>query len=171
MKASTYNVASAFGKETEWGSIEKGKKADLLLLRENPIHNIQHLNSISLVFKDGRMLVPDSILRESPEAIVQRQVNAYNAKNIEEFMNTYSADVELYDFPQKVFVKGSDEMKKIYGKLFSESPSLYCEIENRIVMGNTIIDKEKVRRGKQIIHAVAIYEVVGGKIKKVTFIE
>ena len=86
-------------------------------------------------------------------------------------MNTYSADVELYDFPQKVFVKGKDEMKKMYSKFFSESPSLYCEIENRIVMGNTIIDKEKVRRGKQIIHAVAIYEVVGGKIKNVTFIE
>ena len=171
LKASTYNVATAFGKEKEWGSIEKGKKADLLLLQKNPMENIQHLNSISLVFKNGRMLVPDSILRESPEAIVQRQVNAYNAKNIEEFMNTYSADVELYDFPQKVFVKGKDEMKKMYSKFFSESPSLYCEIENRIVMGNTIIDKEKVRRGKQIIHAVAIYEVVGGKIKNVTFIE
>lgn len=61
-------------------------------------------------------------------------------------------------------------MKNTYAGMFLRVPNLYCEIEKRIVLGNKIIDKEKVRMGKETIHAVAVYEVEKGKIKKVTFI-
>ena len=62
-------------------------------------------------------------------------------------------------------------MRDNYAGMFSNVPNLYCEIEKRIVIGNKIIDKEKVRAGKETIHAVAVYEVEKGKIKKVTFIQ
>jgi hypothetical protein len=39
------------------------------------------------------------------------------------------------------------------------------------VFNNKVIDKEKVRVGKDTIHAVAIYEVEGGEIKKVIFLD
>ena len=35
-------------------------------------------------------------------------------------------------------------MRDNYKKLFSDSPNLHCEILNRIVLGNTVIDHEKV---------------------------
>lgn len=41
---------------------------------------------------------------------------------------------------------------------------------NRIVLGNTVIDQEKVRTGSGTIRSVAIYDVERGKIKPVTFI-
>jgi imidazolonepropionase-like amidohydrolase len=171
LKTATINVARGFGREASWGSIEKGKKADMVLLSKNPLTALQHLNSIEMIFKDGKRLMPDSILMESPEAIVQRQLNAYNARDIDAFLNTYSDDVELYDFPATLSLKGKAAMRKSYEGMFKGVSNLYCEIEKRIVLGNKIIDKEKVRAGNRTIHAIAVYEVENGKIKKVTFLE
>jgi imidazolonepropionase-like amidohydrolase len=171
LKASTINCAIGFGKEQQWGSIEKGKMADLVLLNKNPLESLQHLNSIHSIFKNGKMMSLDTIVSESPEAIVQRQVNAYNARNIDAFLDTYADDIELYDFHSNSPDKGKETMRKNYGEMFKQTPNLYCEIEKRIVIGNKIIDKEKVRAGKETIHAVAVYEVEKGKIKKVTFIQ
>ncbi len=171
LKASTINVAKAFGKEKTWGSIEKGKKGDMVLLSKNPLESLENLKSITMVFKDGKPLMADSILIESPEAIVQRQLNGYNARDIDAFLDTYSDDVELYDFPATLTSKGKAAMRKNYEGAFKQVPNLYCEIEKRIVLGNTIIDKEKVRVGSRYIHAVAVYEVENGKIRKVTFIK
>ncbi|HSN61751.1 MAG TPA: amidohydrolase family protein, partial [Ferruginibacter sp.] len=171
LKAATINTAIGFGKEKLWGSIEKGKQADMILLNKNPLDSLQHLNQIEMVFKNGMLLLPDSIIKESPEAIVQRQLNAYNARNIDAFMDTYADDVELYSFPNKFISKGKEEMKNNYNAMFKSLPNLYCQVVNRIVNGNVIIDKEKVRFKNGFIEAVAIYEVANGKIKKVTFIQ
>ena len=171
IKASTINPAIGFGKEQQWGSIEKGKLADLLLLQKNPLEALQHLNSIESVFKNGKQLIPDSIIKETPEAIVQRQLNAYNARDIDAFMDTYSDDVELYDFPNTLTTKGKENMRKGYEGFFKNATNLYCEIEKRMVIGNKVIDHEKVRAGTSTLRAVAVYEVEKGKIKKVTFID
>ena len=171
IKASTLNPAIGFGKEQQWGSIEKGKLADVLLLKKNPLESLQNLNSIEYVFKNGKQLIPDSIVKESPEAVVQRQLNAYNARDIDAFMDTYSDDVELYDFPNTLTTKGKANMRKGYEGFFKNTANLYCEIEKRMVIGNKVIDHEKVRAGTRTLRAVAVYEVENGKIKRVTFID
>jgi imidazolonepropionase-like amidohydrolase len=89
IKASTINPAIGFGKEQQLGSIEKGKLADMLLLLKNPLESLQHLNSIEYIFKSGKQIKADSLIKDSPEAVVQRQLNAYNARNIKAFMDTY----------------------------------------------------------------------------------
>lgn len=124
-----------------------------------------------MVIKDGKILMPGEMVKESPEAIVQRQLNAYNARNIDAFLNTYADDIKLYEYPNKLLSEGKDAMRKNYEGFFKNTSNLYCEIENRIVQGNTIIDKEKVRAGNTTLNAVAVYEVADGKIKKVTFIQ
>jgi imidazolonepropionase-like amidohydrolase len=171
LKASTINPAIAFGRANETGSIDIGKKADLILLDKNPLESIHHLQTISLLMKNGVTFEPDSLINESAEAIVQRQLNAYNARNLEAFLDTYSDDVELYSFPAKLESKGKEGMRKDYGSMFTSLTNLYCQIESRIVQGNVVIDKEKVRIGKNYVYAIAIYEVNKGKISKVTFIQ
>jgi hypothetical protein len=171
LRAATINAAIGFGKDKLWGSIEKGKQADMILLDKNPLDSLQNLNQVAEIFKNGVMLMPDSIVKESPEAIVQRQVNAYNAKNIDAFLETYDDDIELYQYPVKLLATGKKAMRENYAGMFKSTPNLYCQIVNRIVNGNTVIDQEKVRFGKEFIEAVAIYEVLNGKIKKVTFIQ
>jgi len=169
LKASTINAAIGFGKGKIWGSIEKNKIADLVLLNKNPLESLQYLNSIQSIFKNGKMLHPDSLIRETPTAIVQRQLNAYNAHNLDAFMDTYSDNIELYDFPGKQATKGKEEMRKKYAGFFS-IPNLYCEIIKRITIGNKVIDHEKIRAGNETFLAVAVYEVDKGKIIRVTFI-
>jgi hypothetical protein len=63
-------------------------------------------------------------------------------------------------------------MRKIYVELFNNSPGLHCEILNRIVQGNVVIDKERVQFAKgRVIEGVAMYQVEAGRIKKVYFVQ
>jgi hypothetical protein len=107
---------------------------------------------------------------ESPEKIVQIQVEAYNNRNIDAFLATYDDNIKIYDFPNIFRYEGKEKMKKIYSSLFKEVPNLLCEIKKRIIMGNKVIDEEYVRVNDEFISAVAIYEVKNNKIIKVTFI-
>ncbi|CAD7800032.1 hypothetical protein CHRY9390_00572 [Chryseobacterium aquaeductus] len=106
-----------------------------------------------------------------PENLVQKQVNGYNARNIEAFLEPYAEDAELYIFPDKLISKGKEAMRKDYDKMFKDLPELHCEIKNRIVNGNFVIDQESVSgmaKGKLV--ATAIYEIKDNKISKVYFI-
>ena len=108
-----------------------------------------------------------------PEAIVQKQLDAYNARNMDAFLATYADDAELFAFPATSQTKGKEEMRKRYAVRFSDT-ILHAVIAKRIVMGNTVIDHERVQvtlpEGPGVSEVIAIYEVREGKIAKVTFI-
>ncbi len=109
----------------------------------------------------------------SAEEVVQKQLDAYNARDIDAFLSTYADEAELFGFPNTPSAKGKEEMRKRYTARFSDT-ILHCIIVKRIVMGNTVIDHERVRvtlpEGPGVMEAIAIYEVHDGKIAKVTFI-
>ena len=62
-------------------------------------------------------------------------------------------------------------LKKQYAPFFKSTPDLNAEIVNRIVIGNKVIDKEKVLVNGKTIYAIAIYEIQNGLISRVTFIQ
>lgn len=171
LQSSTINGAKAVGKQKEWGSIAVGKRADLLLLSANPADNLDNLLQIQLIFHRGEKIIPSSLITDSPLALVQRQLNAYNAHNLDAFLEPYAEDIELYNFPGKLLAKGKEQMRKMYDWM-KQVPALHCEITNRIIQGNTIIDNEKVTGfGDKPLEAVAIYNIENGKIRRVYFIE
>ena len=53
LRAATLDNAIALGLSHELGSIEVGKRADLLLLKENPLTNVSAYDSIKTIFLDG----------------------------------------------------------------------------------------------------------------------
>ena len=107
----------------------------------------------------------------SPIDLVQQQLDAYNLRDIEAFLEPYDENVEAYLYPSnKIAYQGKEAMRKIYSKLFNNTPNLYCKLINRIVQGNTVIDKERVQFGNDTIEAVAIYHIENKKIKKIHFI-
>ena len=110
--------------------------------------------------------------KNTPVAVVQRQVDAYNARDINSFSDTYADSVKFYNFPDKYLGKGKEFIKKGYTDLFLNYPKLHCNIMERIVQGNTVIDKENVIiTDSRYLDAVAVYQVEDGKIVKVFFLK
>jgi imidazolonepropionase-like amidohydrolase len=170
LQTATINPTYINGKEKITGSIAIGKKADLLLLNANPVDALDNLEQISLVINKGHLIKPDTLIKETPLSLVQRQLNAYNARNLDAFLEPYADDVEIYDFPNTLLTKGKADMRNQYTFL-NNVPELHCEIKERIIQGNTIIDKESVTGfGNKPLEATAIYQIENNKIKKVFFI-
>ena len=53
IKIVTYNNALALGWLNDMGTVEKGKLANLVLLKNNPLHDINNLENIEAVFSNG----------------------------------------------------------------------------------------------------------------------
>ncbi|PKN28043.1 MAG: hypothetical protein CVU65_00345 [Deltaproteobacteria bacterium HGW-Deltaproteobacteria-22] len=104
---------------------------------------------------------------------VAGQLAAYNDRHIDLFVSYFHPEVELFVHGEPApFVKGSAALRESYSKMFKASPLLHCELERRIAVGDFVIDEERVSglRGGPPVHAVAIYEVKGGKIVKAWFL-
>jgi hypothetical protein len=98
---------------------------------------------------------------------VEEQLLAYNARDLERFIATYSPDVVIEDGEDNVILKGHDPMRKRYGDLFAASPELHCRILNRLRIGKYVVDEEEVMGWKGSptpMHAVVVYRVDGDKI-------
>ncbi len=61
IEAGTRNVAELFGAGKERGTIEAGKRADLILVEANPLERVQHASRIAGVVVGGRWLAKDEI--------------------------------------------------------------------------------------------------------------
>lgn len=110
-----------------------------------------------------------------PESIVDKQLAAYNAHDVETFLSFYSKDAITYIFPNKKMDEGHEALRKEYSEMFKEMPGLKAEVVNRIVDGNYVIDKEKLTgypapHKDLVVYATAIYEIKDGLIKQVWFI-
>lgn len=172
LTASTINGAKVMGQQEELGSIEEGKLADMVILNSDPMLDIQNTSDIHLVFKNGSMYTPKQIVSKTPVDIIQQQVNAYNARDIQAFLATYSPDIQIFNHPDSLLYSGLKEIEMVYKQLFENAPKLHVEIVNRIVLGNFVIDQEKVTGFPKdlVINAVAVYEVQQELIRRVWFV-
>lgn len=104
------------------------------------------------------------------EKIVDLRLRAYNNRNLNAFINTFSEDVEVFNYPNKTVSKGKEALLEKYTTFFKKATDLECDVKKRIIVGNKIIDEEVIRIGSNTYRTIAIYEVVDDLIKKVTFI-
>ena len=171
LQASTINGAKAVGREKEWGSLAVNKLANMILLNANPLDSIENWKKIALVINKGKQFRPDTVVRYKPVDLVQQQLNAYNAHDLDAFLFPYADDVEIYSTSGKLMMKGKEEMRKTY-QFITRTPHLYCRLINRIVSGNTVIDHEEIWTRPEptnLQYGVAIYVIEKGKIKRVYF--
>ncbi len=115
--------------------------------------------------------IHQNALYSAAEEIVKQQLDAYNSRDIEAFLATYSEDIKLYEYPNKLTEEGQDALRNSYEAFFERTPDLNCEIKNRIVIGNKVIDQEYLTMNGNNFDAVLIYEVASGKISKVTVVK
>lgn len=56
LQMTTINAAKYLGREADMGTVEAGKRANLVLLSANPLESVANLHGVSAVVKDGRYL-------------------------------------------------------------------------------------------------------------------
>jgi hypothetical protein len=102
-----------------------------------------------------------------PESVVQRQLDAYNARDIDALLAVYAEDAQLFEHPSTLLASGSAALRQRFAARFQE-PNLHARLLHRIVLGNRVMDHEEVRRtfpeGPGLIELLMIYEVVDGRI-------
>jgi hypothetical protein len=104
-----------------------------------------------------------------PATVVQRQLDAFNARDLPALLGIYADDAELYEHPAKLLARGTAELRERYAARFQE-PNLHAALHHRAVLGSTVVDHETVTRtfpeGPGTLDLVMIYEVSGRRIIK-----
>ena len=112
------------------------------------------------------------VMLEDVSLPVQKQLEAYNSRDINQFMLWWAEDCEYYAFPNSLLAAGATGIRERHLERFKE-PDLHGNLLIRIIVGNVVVDHETVTRtfpnGKGEVDVVAIYEVESGKIAKAWF--
>lgn len=112
-------------------------------------------------------------MQNHPLNVIQRQLAAYNAKDMEGLLATYAVDAEQYTLHGERLAKGHEEMRPRFLARFSE-PHLNARLISRTVMGNVVVDLESITRnfpeGVGTLEMLCIYEITNGLIQKVSFV-
>lgn len=109
---------------------------------------------------------------KSVEFPVQQQLEAYNARDIDAFMQWWADDCEYYEFPSRLLARGVEQIRARHVTRFEE-PNLFGRLIHRAVAGNLVVDQEQVTRmfaeGPGDVEVLAMYEVADGKIARAWF--
>jgi hypothetical protein len=104
-----------------------------------------------------------------PATVVQCQLDAYNARNLDALLAIYAEDAQLFEHPNSLLARGTAELRARFAARFQES-NLHAQLLQRIVSGTTVIDHERVTRtfpeGPGTVELTMIYEVQGDRITR-----
>ncbi len=103
--------------------------------------------------------------------LVQAQLEAYNAQDLDAYCAFFAKDVVVADLNGAVTTQGVEAYRARYEGVFRQFPQNKAELLNRIAVGSTVIDHEKVVRspGGESFEVIAIYTLADGKVARVDF--
>ena len=109
----------------------------------------------------------------NPEDPVQRQLEAYNARDLARFVAEYADDVTVYRPPSAdPVLRGKQAFADHYAANRFHLPGLHADVLSRMVVGNKVIDHERVVGVRDDpFDAAVVYEVVDGLIRTVWFFD
>lgn len=107
--------------------------------------------------------------------LVDRQIAAYQERDLDAFLTFYAKDVRIRQFDGSIVADGTDGLRSFYEPLFRDSPQLKARILHRITADDYVIDEEEttgvnVPGYPDTMHAVVIYQVKDGLIDNVVLL-
>jgi len=107
----------------------------------------------------------------SPLELVQRQLEAYNAHDLEAFVGAYSDKIQMFRMPSpEPTISGKAQLAEFYAKNRFNVPGLHAELLNRMEIGNKVVDHERVTGLRdEPFEVVCVYEVGRESIERVWF--
>jgi len=105
----------------------------------------------------------------SPVDVVQRQLEAYNARDLERFVAEFSDTVRVFRPPAgEPVITGKAGLCAYYAANRFNLPGLKADIVGRLAFGNFVIDHERIHGVRdQPFEVAAAYEVIDGKIQTI----
>jgi hypothetical protein len=109
----------------------------------------------------------------TPTEVAQAQLDAYNAHDLDAHVAHFADDVKVADLNGAVTIDGIEAYRARYAKVFADFPENRADLVARIVIGNVVIDHERVFRSPSTapFEVAAIYTIVDGKIRRVDFVK
>lgn len=108
----------------------------------------------------------------TPAAVVQAQLDAYNARDVDALMRTYAPNARQFALHGALLAEGQEGIGPRYVARFLE-PDLHARLLSRSVVGNVVTDLEIITRnfpeGLGTVEMLCIYEVVNGLIQTASF--
>jgi len=105
------------------------------------------------------------------EAVVQEQLDAYNARDVERFSAVYGERVKIFRPPTiEPALVGRAAIARFYTAQRFHLARLRAELLHRIALGELIIDHRRISGlAEQPFEVVVVYEVHDGQIQTVWF--
>jgi imidazolonepropionase-like amidohydrolase len=138
----TLNGAKHMARERDLGTIAAGKIADLAVFDENPLDDVRNISSLHLVVKDGLAYRPSDLIRDTPDQLVQRHVNAFNAHNVDAMVELYAANASVVDRGTPMRTRGA--IIKHFAGLFASNPDVHIKVTARSSKGPNIVLSEEI---------------------------
>ena len=109
----------------------------------------------------------------SPLAVAERQLEAYNARDLAAWLATYAPDARQFDHAGRLLAAGHAEIGARAAARFAE-PHLHARLLRRTVIGDVVIDHERVTRsfpeGPGQVEMMCTYAVSEGLIQTASFV-
>lgn len=104
------------------------------------------------------------------EILAQRQLDAYNAHDLEAFAACYHEDVVVRSLTtgEELF-RGLHALRERYRAMFAEG-TVHAELVGRMACGRVVVDHERVTGRGPVFHALAHYAVEHGLITHIWFV-
>jgi len=104
----------------------------------------------------------------SPSEIVDRQLLAYNERDIHAYCDLFAHDAAVIKLNgSRVLARGIDAIREYYIERF-KSQQLFCRIKERIELAEFVIDHEQVTGIEDTtLEVIAIYEVRNSLIQSI----
>jgi hypothetical protein len=102
------------------------------------------------------------------EQLIDKLVECYNSHNARGFADCFAENVKTYEHPNILSQNSREEIFETYEKVFAMRPNNRTTVVHRIIIGNRIIDHEKVNReiNDEPFDAIAIYEIENNLIQR-----
>ena len=81
---------------------------------------------------------------DTAEAVVARVIETHNAHDLEAFVATLAEDVSFHNLDGDTLLEGRDTIREIWAARFASHPDLIAEITHRTVIGNRVVDEERL---------------------------
>jgi len=109
-----------------------------------------------------------------PELVVRRQLDAFNARDLDAWAATYAADARQVEFPATLLAEGREAIRARTRPRMQDE-RLHARLTHRQVMGATVVDLETLTLtlpdgAVGEIDVACLYRVEQGLIRHATFV-